>query len=127
MNEPQFIKTPNGEELVVLSRADYEALVQAAADAEEDAADVAIYDARKADLVGSRALPAEVSRAMLGGASLLKALRLWRDVGQVKLASDIGVNSQGFISDLENGRRQMTDEVARRIAAALDVPESWLH
>ena len=126
MNKPQFIKTPNGEDLVILSRADYEALTQAAAEAEEEAADIAIYDARKADRAGSEPLPAEVSRAMLGGASLLKALRLWRDVGQVKLASDIGVLSQGYISDLESGRRQMTGEIARRIATALDVPESWL-
>jgi transcriptional regulator with XRE-family HTH domain len=62
---------------------------------------------------------------MLAGASTLKALRQWRDVGQVKLAFDIGT-SQGFVSDLENGRRSMTDEVRKRIAKALDVPVEWL-
>ena len=38
----QIIKTPAGEEMVLLSRADYEALVTLAEEAMEDAADVAI-------------------------------------------------------------------------------------
>jgi antitoxin component HigA of HigAB toxin-antitoxin module len=119
----QTIKTPNGDELVVLPRAEYEKLVRLAADAEEDAADVAIYDARKVQR-GSP-LPAEVTMAMLRGDSRLKALRSWKDVGQVKLASDIGT-SQGFISDIENGRRALTEEVRKRIAKSLGVPEEWL-
>jgi hypothetical protein len=47
--------------------------------AEEDAADAAIYDARKVELArgADAALPAEVSAAMLRGASLLTALRKW--------------------------------------------------
>lgn len=119
----QTITTPNGEELVVLTRADYDALVSRAAEADEDAADVAIYDARKAE--GSPQLPSEVTLSMLKGCSRLKSIRMWRDVGQVKLAEDIGT-SQGFISDLEHGRRGLTDDVRARIAKALDVPESWL-
>ena len=53
----------------------------------EDAADVAIYDARKAELAGA---------------------------------------AQGYLSDLERGRRQGTPETLTRIAAALDVPAKWL-
>lgn len=119
----QTIKTPSGDELVVLSRAEYDKLARLAAEAEEDAADVAIYDARKP---GKEAvLPADVTMAMLKGENRLKALRRWRGVGQVKLAQDMGT-SQGFISDLENGRRAMTDEVKTRMARSLDVPEAWL-
>jgi antitoxin component HigA of HigAB toxin-antitoxin module len=120
---PQTIKTPDGDELVVLPRAEYDKLVRLAAEAEEDASDVAIYDARKAHK--GPTLPAEITMAMLKGDSMLKALRNWKDVGQVKLAFDIG-SSQGFISDLENGRRAMTDEVKRRIAKSLGVPKDWL-
>ena len=47
MNEPQIIRTAAGEELVVLSRAEYDALVAAADEATEDEEDIAIYDARK--------------------------------------------------------------------------------
>jgi hypothetical protein len=52
MSAPQIIRTPSGEELVVLPRAEYEALLDRAgheADAEA-ADDLAIYDARKAEL-----------------------------------------------------------------------------
>jgi hypothetical protein len=121
----QTIKTPGGEELVVLTRAEYESLVRAAEEAEEEAADIAAYDAAKADAAGSDRLPFKVSQLMLKGASLLKALRLWRDETQLHLAFKTGT-SQGFISDLENGRRNMTDEVAQRLAEVLDVPLHWL-
>lgn len=121
----QTIKTPNGEELIVLSKAEYEALVRAAEEAEEEAADIAAYDAARADITGSERLPFEVSQMMLKGASLLKALRLWRDETQLHLAHKTDI-SQGFISDLESGRRNMTDEVAHRLAQALAVPKHWL-
>jgi len=121
----QFFTTPNGEEMVLLSKADYEELVRIAEDAMEDAADVAAFDAAMANPEGLEPLPFEVSQHILKGASLLKALRLWRDVGQVKLAHDVGT-SQGLISDLESGRRKLTDSLAERLASALDVPRHWL-
>lgn len=121
----QFIKTPSGEEMAVLPRAEYEALLRAVAEAEEDAADIAAYDAAKADAAGSERLPFEVSQAVLKGTGLLKALRLWRGKGQVELAHEIAT-SQGFLSDLESGRRKITGDVARKLATALDIPESWL-
>jgi transcriptional regulator with XRE-family HTH domain len=77
------------------------------------------------DKDGLTPLPFEVSQAMLKGASLLKALRLWRDETQLHLAHVTGT-SQGLISDLENRRRDITEEMARRLARALDVPVRWL-
>ena len=121
----QFIKTPAGEDLAILPREEYEALVEAAEEAAEDNADVAAYDAALADKAGMSPLPFEVSQAMLKGASLLKALRLWRDETQLHLAHVTGT-SQGLISDLENRRREITDEMARRLAKALNVPATWL-
>jgi len=53
--------TPKGDEMVILPKAEYEALLEAA----EDAADVAAYDAAKADLEGSKPLSAERSAAAL--------------------------------------------------------------
>ncbi len=126
MSVPQIIRTPSGEELVVLPRAEYEALVERASDGAEDADDAAIYDARKAELAaGGIVLPPEVSAAMLRGDSRLKAIRRWRDVTQLHLASktDIG---QGYLSDLENGRRTGAPETIVRLAQALDVPVDWL-
>jgi len=125
--KPQTITTPAGDELVVLPRAEYEALLAAAAAYEEDAADVAIYDARKAEIargVDAR-LPPEVSAAMLRGDSLLKALRKWRDLTQLHLAFKTNI-AQGYLSDIESGRRKGTDETLKAIAKALDVPAEWL-
>ena len=70
MSPPQIIRTPNGEELVVLPRAEYEALIERADHEAEDAEDAAIYDARKAELAaGGVVLPPEVSAAILRGDS----------------------------------------------------------
>ena len=53
MDEPQIIRTPSGDEMVIIPRAEYEALIAAAHREDED--DVAVYDARKAALA---AIPA---------------------------------------------------------------------
>jgi DNA-binding XRE family transcriptional regulator len=127
MPEPQFIHTEQGGELVVLTRADYDELLSRAEAADEDADDVAIYDARKAALVAGAdtLLPAEVGAAMLKGDSLLKALRRWRGLSQVDVAERSGLG-QGYLSDLESGRRSGSLETLEKLAAALEVPSLWL-
>jgi hypothetical protein len=125
MSKPQIIVTPGGEELVVLPRAEYEALVERA-DYDEDADDLAIYDARKAELAeGDMALPPAVSAAILKGESRLRAIRSWRDQTQLYLSHKTGIG-QGYLSDLESGRRAGTPETLAKLAKALDVPVSWI-
>jgi DNA-binding XRE family transcriptional regulator len=121
MNAPQIITTPNGEEMVVLPKADYEALVQAA----EDAADIAIYDARKSGLGEAALLPAELSMAVLRGESRLKAIRKWRGLTQDELAQRAGL-TQGFLSDLESRKRSASMETALKLAQVLDVEADWI-
>ena len=126
MSTPQIIRTAGGEELVVLPRAEYEALLGRTNQDAEDAEDVAIYDARKAELdAGGIVLPEAVSAAMLRGDSRLKAIRKWRDMTQLHIESktDIG---QGYLSDLESGRRTGTPETIAKLAKALKVPMEWL-
>jgi Helix-turn-helix len=123
MSGPQIIRTPGGEELVVLSRAEYEALLERADHDAEDAEDVAIYDARKA--AGEGVLPPEVSAAILRGESRLKAIRNWRDETQLHLSFKTGIG-QGYLSDLESGRRTGTPETIAKLAHALSVPVEWL-
>lgn len=127
MNDVQIIRSPSGEELVVLPRAEYEALLAAAAEAEEDAADLAVYDARKAQLAkeADNALPEAVSMLLLRGNNRLKAIRLWREIPQTKLAEKAGIG-QGYLSDLESGRRVGSSEVLRALAACMDVPLEWI-
>lgn len=123
MSGPQIIRTPGGEEMVVLSRAEYEALLERADHEAEDADDVAIYDARKA--AGGGVLPPEVSAAILRGESRLKAIRNWRDETQLHLSFKTGIG-QGYLSDLESGRRTGTPETIAKLAQALSVPVDWL-
>jgi ribosome-binding protein aMBF1 (putative translation factor) len=133
MGKVQIIRTPSGEELVVLPRADYDALVAGAQligaddDDDEDAADIAVFDERMAELRSNRdaALPAEVSQAMLRGATLVQALRKWRGVKQQDLAAKAEL-AQGYLSDIERGRGQGSREAREKIARALDVPREWL-
>ena len=127
MNAVQIIRSPSGEELVVLPRADYEALVAAAAEAEEDAEELALYDARKAELAAAEdvTLPEAVSLLLLRGNSRLKAIRLWREMPQTELAEKAGIG-QGYLSDLESGRRAGSTEVLLRLAECLDVPHAWI-
>ena len=126
MTAPQIIRTPGGEELVVLPRAEFEALLDRADQEAEDADDAAIYDARKAELAaGGVVLPPEVSAAILRGDSRLKAIRHWRDETQLHLAFKTGVG-QGYLSDLESGRRAGAPETIAKLAQALEVPVDWL-
>jgi len=126
MTEPQIIRTAGGEELVVLPRAEYEALLVRADYEAEDAEDVAVYDARKAELsAGGVVLPIEISAAILRGESRLKAIRNWRNETQLHLNFKTGIG-QGYLSDLENGRRAGTPETIAKLAQALNVPVEWL-
>lgn len=124
----QFIKTPEGGELAVLSRSDYEALLEAAREAEEDAADIAAYDAAKsADPIMHRALPADVTAAMLKGESLLRALRKKSGLTQSELAVRAGIG-QGYLSEIEVVGSKKTPSMTTLIALAkaLDVEQDWL-
>ena len=127
MTEPQIIRTPSGEEMVVLPRADYEALLTALAEAEEDAEDIAIYDERKAALAEGRdvVLPADLSALVLQHRSLLTALRVWRELSPSDLAARAGL-SMDELDDLEERRTARSFDVADRLARALDVDPDWL-
>lgn len=126
MGAPQIIRSPSGEELVVLPRVEYEALLKRASHAADDSEDIAIYDARKAELTaGGAILPPEVGAAILRGDSRLRAIRKWRDETQRHLEFKTGIG-QGYLSDLESGRRTGTPETIAKLAEALNVPAEWL-
>jgi DNA-binding XRE family transcriptional regulator len=123
----QIIVTPEGHEMVVLPRTEYDRLVSLASEAAEDAADAELYDRRKAEFEagGREVLPPEVSALMLAGAGRIKALRKWRGASQQDIAARAGL-AQGYLSDIEAGRKKGAPEMLARIAVALDVPSSWL-
>jgi len=88
----------------------------------QDAEDVAIYDARKAPLA---TLPADLSAIIPASDSFLQALRKWRGKTQVAVAEAVGIQ-QGYLSDLESGRRHGAPDTLERLARVLDVPLDWI-
>ena len=121
----QLITSTTGEEMVMMSRAEYDALLAAVEEAFEDGADVATYDAAIAAMSPDEALPPSVSAMILKGSSPLRGFRKWREMSQQQLADGAGL-TQGFLSDLETGRRSLTVDVAARLRLALGLPASWL-
>ena len=117
----RFKKTDKGE-VAILPRKEYEALAAKAAEAGEDiGAARLVARARKEIAAGAPLIPKAIVDRIANGENALRVLREWRDVPQLYLSfkTDIG---QGYLSDLENGRRKGTAEVWKRIAKVLNVP-----
>jgi transcriptional regulator with XRE-family HTH domain len=120
MNEPQIIRTASGEELVVLTRAEYDALILRIEDALEDAADAALADARFAEIEasGNAALSPAATAVAIG---YMRHVRRLRGMTQSQLAELVGI-SQGALSDIESGRRNGSPAVMLKLAEVLGVP-----
>lgn len=118
----QKLVTDTGEELIVLSRRDYDALLARAGDEEaEDRMTLVLAAEARAE----EPLPDTVSAAVLNGENLLKALRIWRGLTQADLAHRVGIN-QGYLSELENRSKMGTHDTLAKLAEGLDVPNGWL-
>lgn len=117
----RFQKTPRGE-VAILPRKEYEALVAKAAEADEDAGVARLVArARQEVAAGAPLLPKDIVDRLAKGENPVRVLREWRDVTQVYLSFKTDL-SQGYISDIESGRRTGKPEVLRRIADVLKVP-----
>ena len=117
MGKPQIIKTAAGEELVILSRRDYDAMLARAGD---KAAENAMTARILATTEGDTAIPESVWAQIEAAPSPIKPLRQWRGITQEQLAEEAGI-SQGYLSALETGRRTGDLETLRAIATALQV------
>ncbi len=104
MTAPQIIKSPSGDELVVLSRADYDAMVAALAEAAEDAADAQLAAKVIAEIGDTPPLSPAESGAILLRNGFLRSVRKARGLTQQELAKAAGI-TQGALSDIESGRR----------------------
>jgi hypothetical protein len=122
--KPQFIKT-EGEELVVLPRRDYEALVRRAKKVVNEDEKIAriIEKSDEALAAGDEVeLPSNVAEAIARGENPLRVIREWRGMTQMYLG-DMKTNvGQSTISALESGSRRGTTAVWKQLARALKVP-----
>jgi DNA-binding XRE family transcriptional regulator len=117
----RFQKTPRGE-VAILPRKEYELLVAKASEADEDAGTARIVARAKKEIAGGGPLlPKDVVDRMANGENPVRVLREWRGETQMYLASKTDL-SQGYISDIENGRRVGTVAALRLIANVLSVP-----
>jgi hypothetical protein len=117
----RFKKTDKGE-VAILPRKEYEALAAKAAEADEDIGSARLVArARKEIAAGTPLIPKKIVDRIANGENPLRVLREWRDMTQLELSfkTDIG---QGYISDLESGRRKGTAAALKRIAATINVP-----
>lgn len=114
----QVIVTPSGERLVVLPEADYEALVEAAEDAEDSAAARRIQARLKSG--EEELLPATMVERLLAGESPTRVWREHRGLSATALSEKAGI-AQPYLSQIETGKRDGTVDTYRKIAAVLGV------
>jgi DNA-binding XRE family transcriptional regulator len=115
---PVMTKTPGGEEIVILSRAEFDRLVAR----REDVDDVKAADrimARVANSTEEILTDAEVSE-LLNAPSPLAFWRKKRGLTQAALAKAAGI-AQGFLSEIEAGKKSGDVKTLRKIASALTI------
>ncbi len=112
---PVMTKSPKGDDIVILSRKEYDRLLVAA---NEDAADAAI--ARKAIARHEETLSEAEMDELLAARTPLAFWRKKRDLTQTDLAKAAEI-AQGFLSEIESGRKTGDVTVLQRIAIALEI------
>jgi hypothetical protein len=75
--------------------------------------------ARREIAAGIPLVPKEVVDIICAGENALRVVRKWRGKTQLYIAQKA---NQGYISDLEKGRRKGTTAALKKIADALEVP-----
>ena len=122
MTKVQFIKISTGDELAVLPREDYERLARRAAEKAEDVGTARLVGKARASIAaGEPVLPKEIVDRLAAGENPIRVFREWRGMTQKDLARQGGI-TQGYLSDLESGRRHGLAVRLRGIAHVLKIP-----
>ncbi|MCM2473035.1 helix-turn-helix transcriptional regulator [Rhizobium sp. CG5] len=119
MGAATLFKTPNGEEMIVLSREDYDALLKQAERAEdlEDVLAINEFETRLA--AGEEELiPAEFVNRMIDGENPVRVWRDFRGVSGKDLAASAGI-SAAYLSEIETGKKEGSLSAFKAIAKAL--------
>jgi ribosome-binding protein aMBF1 (putative translation factor) len=123
---PQYITTDGGEELVLLSRRDYDIMLARLGD--EEAEDR--MTERLVDEARERIASGEEGRVRAGAdgrpprpddepfGQVVRRLRKAQGRSQQELAAMVEI-TQGYLSDIEGGRKNPTPEVMWKIRSAL--------
>lgn len=105
-------------EMVTITKAEYERLLEAA----EDLADIAAYDRAKAVLASGddELIPAEFANRLITGESPVRVYREFRGLSQVALSEASGVN-RVQIANIESGAKRGSIDTLKKLAGALGV------
>ncbi len=115
-------KMTNKGEVAILPRKDYEVLAAKAQEADEDFGTARLVACPRKELAtGMPLISKEVVDRITGGENALRVLREWRGKTQVYISHKTNIG-QGYISDLESGRRKGTTAALKKIADVLKVP-----
>jgi DNA-binding XRE family transcriptional regulator len=121
MTKVQFIKTAEGEELAVLPKSEYDRLVALATSENVGTARI-VHRARAAIAAGQEiVIPKIVVDRLAAGENPIRVLRNWREMTQAELVVAVGI-TQGYLSDLEAGKRKGPVALHQKFARALGVP-----
>lgn len=111
-------KTPGGEEMVVLSRAEYDRMIEVL----EDHEDAAAFDEvmRKLETGEEEFIPSAMVDRLLNGENKVRVWREHRGLTATQLADCADV-SAAYVSQIEKGAREGSIETFKKLAAALRV------
>jgi ribosome-binding protein aMBF1 (putative translation factor) len=112
---PVMTKSPKGDDIVILSRKEYDRLLAAA---DEDVIDAAM--AKKAIARNEETLSETEVNELLAARTPLAFWRKKRELTQTDLAKAAGI-AQGFLSEIESGLKTGDVTVLQRIAIALEI------
>jgi len=117
----KFAKQGNGE-VAIVPRAEYERLKLIEREAEEDAGAARLVARAKKEIAGGQPLlPKAVADRLADGENPVRVLREFREMTQAELVVAVGI-TQGYLSDLETGKRKGPFVLHEKIARALGVP-----
>jgi ribosome-binding protein aMBF1 (putative translation factor) len=112
---PVMTKSPKGDDIVILSRKEYDRLLVAA---NEDVADALV--AKKAIARNEEALSEAEVDELIAAKTPLAFWRKKRGLTQTDLAKAADI-AQGFLSEIESGLKTGDVTVLQRIAVALEI------
>jgi DNA-binding XRE family transcriptional regulator len=122
MNAIRIIQATS--ETVTIARADFEALLLAAEDA-EDLAALAAHDAEEGRVGKEKArrnyLTVEEAERLLAGENPVRVWRQKRGFSQRALAKAAGMQP-GYLAEIETGRKPGSIDAYQRLSAALEMP-----
>ena len=108
--------TPDGEEMIVLSRKDYEAMIARIEDL-EDSLTIADFE-RKLAAGEEELIPAEYVNRMSEGESPIRVWRDFRGMAAKDLAAAAGI-STAYLSEIETGKKDGSVATLKAIADVL--------